>query len=252
MPTEDELRGMLGGAPGHAASIDTAGVIRRSARRRTVRQVAAGGVTTLAVVGIGVAGFTGLRTHQTSSASSAASSASPQALVPQDESQGSQKRAPAEKINLCGGTLAEVAPDASGLTLAVTFPADADASADSITGSVTMTNTGTTAVTGTTAPSAAITLSQGGVVLWHSNGVMIMMAALVDLAPGASMTYPASFSPVRCSTEDEADGFRSDLPHVAPGEYDVSAAIDLSRTDAAGAFVSNDLITGGPTGIRLN
>ena len=81
--------------------------------------------------------------------------------------------------------------------------------------------------------------------LWHSNGAMIAMATLVDLAPGASLTYPASFAPVTCSTEDDSAGsFRDDLPHLAAGDYQVSAALDLSRQGTDGSFLSTDLVTG--------
>jgi hypothetical protein len=115
-----------------------------------------------------------------------------------------------------------------------------------------MTNTGTDRVTGTTAARPAITLSKDGTVLWHSNGPTVMTVATVDLAPGASMSYPATFSPVRCSVDDDlAEGFPADLPSVDAGDYDVSAAIDVVRTDAAGTVLSNDLVTSPTAPITL-
>ncbi len=64
-------------------------------------------------------------------------------------------------------------------------------------------------------------------VVWHSNGVAIELAREVSLAPGESIEYAASFSPVVCGVEDDETGFRSDLPAASPGVYEVSAAIDV-------------------------
>ncbi|MCU1405215.1 MAG: hypothetical protein JWQ43_1518 [Glaciihabitans sp.] len=150
--------------------------------------------------------------------------------------------APAEKLNLCGGTLVEVAPAESGLQLTVQF-LDGAAAASTITGTATLTNTGTESVTGYTAATPAITLSRDNVVLWHSNGPMIMMIVDVNLAPGESMSYPASFSPVSCDVEDDlAESFREDLPHVAAGDYQLGAAIDLNL-DSSSELVTGPLAT---------
>ncbi len=250
MSAEDELRALLAAAAdGRTGSIDTARVIRRSAWRHRARRAAVGGVFALAIVGVGVAGVAGvgglIRSNPLSAASSGES-------VQVPGTSGQPAPAPAKSIDLCGGPLTRGTTDAAGLVLSVDFPSTADAAADSISGTVTLTNTGTERVTGSTAPTPVITLSRNGVVLWHSNGPTSMVAALVDLRPGASMTYPASFSPVRCDAEDEANGFRRDLPHVAAGDYQLSAAIDLSRADADGGPASNELVIGAPAAIHLN
>ena len=81
--------------------------------------------------------------------------------------------------------------------------------------------------------------------LWHSTGPIAAMSTVVDLAPGASLSYRASFRPVACAIEgDGADSFRSDLPHVAAGQYQVSAALDLSRQNADSSMLGTDLVTG--------
>jgi hypothetical protein len=253
MRTEQQLRDALRGAP-IGSPLDPRPIVRASARRHRARQVAVGGVTTLAVVGIGAGSIAGIRSLLPHAVVGAASSVAPQ----KDAASGGApvapgtKRAPADRINLCGGPLAEVAPAESGLVLTPQFPASASSTAGAIDGTVTLTNTGTERVTGTTAASPAITLSQHGTVLWHSNGAMIMLAVVVDLAPGESMTYRASVTPVRCGVEDDLNGFRDDLPGVGAGDYALSAAIDLTRTDASGEFVSNDLITGPLAAIRLD
>ncbi|MCU1514476.1 MAG: hypothetical protein JWO10_1566 [Microbacteriaceae bacterium] len=254
MTSEKDLRDMLQRAADNAKprDIDTGAVLRRSRRGHRAKQLVVGGATTLAVVGIGVASVGGIRSivqrpgpMNLAGGSAASSEAAPDgAAAPQ-----LQKRAPAEKINLCGGQLAEVSPAASGLVLSVKFANSAAASADSVSGAVTMTNTGTQRVSGTTAATPAITLSRDGITLWHSNGAMIMMAAVVDLEPGASMTYNASFVPVSCSTEDEsAPSFRQGLEHVAAGDYQLSAAIDFSPDSTGG---SAELVTSPLVGIHL-
>lgn len=263
MYTEDDLREMLANhASDPRGSIDIARVIRRSGRRRHAYQAVVGGATSLAVLGIGVAAVAGVRAlGQTgSTASSVAVGQSPTTpgtpsggvSSATEGATGGIKRAPAEKLNLCGGVFASVAPNADGLVLTAQFPATAEAASRSIAGTVTLTNTGSERIVGTTAASPAITLSRDGVTIWHSKGPTITMVAIVDLAPGASMTYQASFSPVVCSVEDDsAPSFREGLPHATPGVYALSAAIDLSRTSPDGTFLSNDLVTGPASAISL-
>jgi len=255
MPTESEFRTLLKNEAADASGsgrLDAAAVIRRSKRRRLPQQLAVGGLSTLAVAGIGVAGFTALRmlpqgALTMSAGSSADSGAVPEHVNPERAAPGAAqdtKRAPADRINLCGGPLAEVAPNPDGLVLSTAFPESSATGTGPIEGTVTLANTGTQTIKGTTAASPAITVSQGGVVLWHSNGPMIMLAVVVDLAPGQSMSYRASFTPVRCGAADDlASGFPHDLPALPAGSYQVSAAIDLSREGVNGSAAS-ELVTG--------
>ena len=260
MYTESELRRMLGeGGPSNQRGIDLAQVIRRSTRRRITQQVAIGGATTLAVAGIGVASVTGVRWlgAQSSSLSSGAGSSSA-VESPRESSNGNPlgdeatiRRDFADKINLCGEALAPVAPNQSGLLLTADF-ASAAASADLVSGTVTLTNNGTEHIVGSTLVYPDITLSRDGITLWHSNGGIIMMAAMVDLAPGASRTYKAYLEPVICGVEDDlGNSFRTDLPHVTPGEYQVSAMIILSHRNADGSFAGHELVTGPVSGVTL-
>jgi len=257
------------------APLDSQAIIRRARRRRLPRQIATGVLGTLAVAGIGVAGITGLTgiaggaggASSASDSSVAAESApdvspysadnddvsfsdteSSDQAPPSDTSgslYGEFQRAPAERINLCGGTLAEVAPNESGLELTAEF-GDAAVGASTVDGTVTLTNTGSSPVTGYTAATAAITLSQDNVVLWHSNGPSILSITDVDLGPGESLSYPASFSPVICSVDDDlADSFPTDLPAAPAGQYQVGAAIDLTTAG------STELITGPTSTVTL-
>ncbi|WP_165063562.1 hypothetical protein [Marisediminicola senii] len=278
MPTEAELRAMLRDAAtprdDDDSTPDATRVIRRSRARRRPKQLLVGATAVVAVAGIGFAGIAGisaLTPAQTGASSMVEEAAGDSAggtagesapMDPEGAASGAGiGRAPANKLNLCGGTLAEVAPSATGLVLTTNFAATAPAGTNTVEGTVTMTNTSTEHITGTTAATPAITVSQNGRVLWHSNGMMIMMAALVDLAPGASMEYPASFTPVECSVEDDsAESFRTDLPALEPGSYDVSAAIDITLDSAAagsaGGTAGNtaapvDLVTGPTAPVTL-
>jgi hypothetical protein len=224
MADENDLRKLF--AESEAPNtLDAGTIVRKSRVRRLPRQVGAAALGTLAVAGIGVLGVQAFNA-QTPIASTTMGGA----YAPESDSMDTMiKRAPADRLNLCEGIVAEAAPSFYGLQLDVAFPETAPATGEPVSGVVHLTNLGETPVTGTTAPSPAITLSQDGTVLWHSNGPVDMSAVTVDLAPGATMEYPASFLPVRCAVEDDAaESFRIDLPIVPAGRYELSAAIDFS------------------------
>lgn len=259
MATDPNLRDLFrsSGVPAGSA-IDTAAVIRRSRRRRLPAQVGIGGIATLAVAGIAVVGVQGLGSANLASSSSDSAVTSAEESAPVDSApEGASgfapgaadsdlKRAPAERINLCGGGLAEVAPSATGLVLTPDFP-DAPAGGAAVTGTVTLTNSGTETVAGYSAASPAITLSQNGVVLWHSNGPTIQLARDVSLAPGESMEYQATFTPVVCTVDDDlAESFGEDLPAAPAGDYQLSAAADISIDGAA------ELVTGPTQTVRID
>lgn len=254
MPTEAELRAWMREsrpptAPG--TGLDAPAVIRRSRRRRLPRQLAAGGTLSLAIAALGVAGALGLRSPAPMNEATSSSDSSAESGAAGGSAGGAIEAAPAHKLNLCGGTLAQVAPSEAGLVLTARFPAIAPATGQEVSGTVLLTNTSEAPVAGTTTAAPAITVSQDGIVLWHSNGQIPPLAVEVDLAPGESIEYPASFTPVRCEVEDDsAESFRDTLPALAPGTYDVSAAIDLlPRGDAAAPIPT---ITGPASPVTLD
>jgi hypothetical protein len=232
-----------------AGTIDADAVIRRSRRRRLPRQLAAGSIGALAVVGIGVLGVQTLAPPQQSAVMmEQQDEANDTALAPE-----AAKRIPADRLNLCEGPLTEAAPSAYGLQAEVVFPAVSPATGQPVAGVVLVTNTGDARVTGSIASSPAVTLSQQGIVLWHSNGAVDTPDTVVDLEPGQSLEVAASFTPVRCAVEDDAaEAFRADLPPLAPGEYDLSAALDFAPDPSmAPATPELDLVTGPRSTISL-
>lgn len=230
-------------------SIDTASVIRRSKARRLPMQIAMGGAVALAAGGLLFGGAQLFGANRPVAESAAVSDSDSGAETAPDDlaaGGGAIKRAPAEKTNFCTGTLAEVAPAASGLELTVDF-ADAAAGSDRVTGTVTLTNTGAAPVSGYTGSTPAITVSADGIVKWHSNGPTDLNQVTVDLAPGESLEYAASFEPVECGIEDDsAAEFRDGLPALPAGDYEVSALIDFMGDAPA------ELVSGPAETITLN
>lgn len=264
--SDRDVRDLLASAPLPPVSIDTASVIRRSRMRRLPRQLGVGAAVTLAVAGIGVAAVTGLRPPQQSMVTGASDQArtdqsgaeqsgaeqsesnQPGGQTPLEAASGGTMLAPVEKLNPCGGPVTPVEASETGLVLTPHFPASAPATGAPVAGTVTLSNTGDRRVVGTTAAAPAITVAQGGVTVWHSNGPMIMMAVMVDLAPGESMDYQASLTPVLCAEEDETrESFRDDLPALAPGSFDLTAAIYLTPAGGEAPL----LVTGPPASVTL-
>jgi hypothetical protein len=250
MPTEAELRERFhhDDEPATGVGIDLDAVLRRSRTRRRPRVVALAVVSSLAAVGIVVPlsiGVLGPQLGSTfgSSAGSAASApggnTAPEFATQGGGATGGVGGAPAAAatLNRCGAHLATPAPAADGLVVTVT-PVSAAASARDIPVTVTLTNTGSAEVTGSLSPFPAITLSQQGTVLWHSNGAVPQLAQEIDLAPGASTTFSTTFEPLVCAAADDSGpSFPAHLPQAAAGTYQLSAAIDVS-TDAGAVLVS--------------
>lgn len=259
MPTEDELRRQLHDDRPHG-SIDLDAVLRRARTRRRPRVAAVAIVSSLAAVGIVLPVSISVASSQTGGFSSGSAASAPDAaLGPQllggsavPGTGDSSKRAPAEKINLCGGPLATPVAADDGLVLTVE-PVDAAASARDIPVTVTLTNTGEQQVTGSLSPFPTLTLSRDGVVLWHSNGAVPSLAQEIDLAPGAATTFSTTFEPLVCGVADDSmSGFRADLPQAGPGEYLLSAALDFSpATPDADGSAAAVLVTGPTSPVTL-
>lgn len=146
----------------------------------------------------------------------------------------------AATINACGGTLGQVPVNDAGLTVSLDFPRVATLSGNAIAGTVTVTNTGDSAVVGTAGDYAVVALSKNNVVLWYSNLLPtdLVLREPTSFEPGATRSYKASFWPVTCSPGDSAtvrntdgksyiEGFGPGLPAVTPGNYDLSAFVDF-------------------------
>ncbi len=244
MPSEAELRERFhhdDDRPPTGPGIGLDAVLRRSRARRRPRVIAVALVSSLAAIGIIVPVSIGVLGSQFGQAGAGSAASAPGAKAPQYANEGGGAAdgapAPAATINLCGGALATPAPAKNGLVLTVT-PVDAAASARGIPVTVTLTNTGGAEVAGSLSPFPAITLSKNGTVLWHSNGAVPQLAQLLDLAPGARMTFSTSFEPLVCSpADDRAPSFRSDLPEAGPGVYQLSAALTVS-TDTGPVLVT--------------
>ena len=248
MPDENTLRDALtkASAPN---SLNAGRIIAASRARRLPRRIAAGTLGAMALAGITVLA---VQVTQTGSPTTMTAGAAFDESAPAPEL-NAIKRAPADRINLCEAPLAEVAGSQYGLELSVVFPETVPAGSDSVVGTVRLTNTSDVEVVGSTPTSPALTLSQDGVVLWHTNGPTDLALAAIDLAPGASVDYSASFVPVRCGIDDDAaDAFRADLPALEAGTYQLSALMDFTADPSMGQESPElDLVGGPPAAIRL-
>lgn len=252
MPTEGELRDLLHGDDAEPGALNTERIIRRAKARRRPKQwltgfaggmaaVGAIAFTVPAVIGLGAGG--GLSSAGGSAADEAAGDDA--SILRENEAPESATAlsSPAAALNLCGAPLSKLAADPDGLELTVA-PVAAPATSGWIETTVTLTNLGTESFTGT-AGAAVVTLSGNGIVLWHSNGPTAEFTSTVALAPGESVSYKAGFEPVVCSVEDDASstGFRSGLPPVTTGPYELSAAIDVTPAEAPTRVVSGPATT---------
>ncbi len=230
MPSEDDLRAELGRTP-TAGGIDLDRVIARSRARRRPRQVATTLVGALALTGVLVIGVQTLPRP-----------ASDSAVMMESESGAADGGAASEDAALSGPAAPLIAACAApaaaptgvvgGLALELIFPTSVSAGTAQIEGTVRVTNVGTTPVSATTAPVPAITVSENGIVVWHTNGPTILSLATIELEPGQSVELPAMATLVRCGPEDDAlPEFRADLPALAAGDYALTAAMDVA--DAA-------------------
>lgn len=248
MPSDSELRDRFREGTQPRGEIDVQAVLRRARARRRPRVALAGAGSLLAIAAIAVPAVLSTSYPGASDGATVAGDAyAPEASAGGAEQTTIADRNPAELLNRCGAPVAEAVPSARGLTITVA-PVTAAAGDTGIPLTVTLTNSGDERVTGTTGGRPSITFAGGGVTLWHTNGAQDLVARVVDLAPGQSMSYRASFDPVVCGREDDQAGsFRAGLPAAAPGDYTLSAAIDVTSDD--GTVV--ELVTGPATAITL-
>lgn len=248
MADETELRRLLHerAATAPEPQLDASRLVRRTRARRVPRQVAVGGVLSLAIVGLGVGTVTGVRLLNPPAEMSAADGGSqesaegegPATTSGEGETDdagsgaagGGISLAPAYKVNLCEAMLGEPSdPARVGLSITVDFPEEA-ALGEMVRGSVEVTNIGDEPIRGSISDAAATTLSDDNVVLWHTPRVET--TAPVRLAPGESAIIDAAFEPRVCSVEhDLLEDFPADLPHVEAGTYRVSVALDIVQDD---------------------
>jgi hypothetical protein len=260
--TESELRDALRGAsptPGESGSTGLHGaeVIRRVRARRRPKQLAFGAAGALAVAGFAYLGVTTVPAPLGASlpASDGAveldssSGGPPSALVspsdaPEQPVSGGDRLA-ADDANSCGAEVAVLPPNENGLVLTPRFPTVVPADGRTVSGMVTLTNTGAEAISGSTAVEAAITLARDGVTVWHSYATEVSQPwEAIHLAPGQSIEYPAEFTPVLCRHDgDLRPEYAGDLPPLGAGEYEVSAYLFLAP--ATGNY-PHDILLGGP------
>lgn len=265
MPTESELRAALQDIPSEdgATRLDSEDIIRKARGRRRPRQLAFGSVTILAVAGFAYVGISAIPWPQSAlmsasdsgDATTSAELALPGSSGATDPVAGGANRESATTAIRCGQPLVEVGATSSGLVLTTDFPSSGPANGLPVEGTVTLTNAGSERLTGVTAAQPTIVLSRDGITVWHSNGAVRSIGYLVDLEPGQSKEFSASFTPVLCTEENETShSFPGDLPPLGPGTYRVTALLGLDPLvpdqqgdtgELVGATSENYALTGG-------
>lgn len=224
MPTDLELRSLFHDASAPPSSIDAAAIIRRSKRRRLPQQLGAGSALTLAVAGIGVAGFTGLKGLAPMSASQTAADApagvSEGAPVPWSGADSAQS----EPAASCATDALTDGDAQAGLTVTTSFPETA-LTGQAVTGALTMTNTGAAPVEGI-AIAPTVTLSRGSEQLQYRDHSEA--ETNVDLAPGGSVTLEFSFDAAECDYQGQPTG-----EPLEAGTYTLSATLQLLPGDGS-------------------
>jgi hypothetical protein len=250
MPSDSELRRRFQEGTQPRGEIDVDAVLRRARARRRPRVVlaAAGSVVAIAAIAVPAVVVTSFGTSSgTLSSSEYAPEAAPDAAGGAADSDAAMSRPSAERLNLCSAPVVELPPADDGLVISAA-PVTASADARSIPVTVTLTNTGSVGILGTTASRPALALSRDGITIWHTNGPSDMSARIVDLGPGESMTYETMFEPLVCGPDDDAqEAFRPDLPAAGPGTYLLWAAIDVTHDDGSAV----DLVTGPAVAVTL-
>ncbi len=227
---------------------DVDSLVRRSRVRRRPALLGAGVLATVVIVGIGglgVGALSGLVPNDLTAADSASLAEEP--AMEQGGAgdtgggtmaDGDSALAPDWLQNRCGSsplTPADV-PDI-GLRLEVDFPAVAPTGTGVISGTVRITNTGEEPVSALISATPAITLASQGVTVWHTSVRSDRGAEAIALDPGDSRSFEAELRPLACTTDDEGRAVDAELDPLRPGDYAVSAILDITLDDDPAARV---------------
>lgn len=227
---------------------DVDSLVRRSRARRRPALLGAGVLATVVIIGIGglgVGALSGLVPNDLTAADSA--STTEESAIEQGGANdtgggtmadGESAFAPDWLQNRCGSaplTPADV-PDI-GLRLEVDFPTAAPTGTGVIGGTVRITNTGEEPVGGLLSATPAITLASQGMTVWHTSVQSSRGPESIALDPGESRTFDAELRALACTTDDEGRADEAELDPLRPGDYAVSAVLDITLDNDPAARV---------------
>jgi len=230
VPSESDLRDLLRGSePEGRAAIDLDAVLTRARRRRRPRVVAAQALGSVALAGVLVTAVVVALPRTADSA----------ATIAADTAAGSEEGAPyvgdadlRKEGDVCGEPVVEH-PAVDGLALDLTLPTTVEPDPRALPVVVTLRNTGTESLVGTTATAPEVTVAEEGQVLWHTPASADAGFRALDLAPGESVDYPVTIAVVVCTSEADlaTDGSASTLPAAGPGDYELRAVLEVALAD---------------------
>jgi hypothetical protein len=224
--SEPDLGPLFRSSSAPKGQLDADAIIKASRRRRLPRLVITTAVPIIAVVGLLGGGIYGLaQVTGVGSASSAAGQehAAPLAGVPSPDE---YSKAATGAAASCAVPQPYFGPTTNDLSATVTFPDDATLKTPGV---VTLTNTSSKAVSGTTG-GPAVTIEDNGAIIALSFG-SDSAGRTIDLKPGASVKLTA-YLPARCSQTAK---------QVLRGPFEVQASLNLTLDSGAREVVQSKL-----------
>ncbi|MGV8852411.1 MAG: hypothetical protein ACOH1M_07590 [Rhodoglobus sp.] len=236
MVDESELRSHLADSTAPAITIDAYAVIARSRARRRPRQFAVGAAGVLAAASLVFAGVTTFpRTPDLTTAGIMADESSTRMDSESNAGSAESFLAPEDAAfaETCGAIIPPTAASPRGLALEIDIPSPVTASGSAF-GTVRLTNTSDSAVTGTTASVPDVNLIRDDVSISHTPDAQILTVVPVNLQPGQSIEFAVSVAIYDCTTIDTGG-------MLEPGIYSVNTSL---------AFVPTEPDTGEATEVR--
>lgn len=237
MATESDLRDLLRGPePEGRGDIDLEAVLSRARRRRRPRMIAAQALGSVALIGaLGTVVIVSLPPAQTGVMMTAedGGAGDSAATAPDADENVQEESGSTWAPDSCGAPVTD-RESIAGLTLEME-PITVVTGTTSVPVTVVLRNDGPTRVVGVSGGSPHLTLSLDGLVVWHSYSVQDSIGIGVDLEPGESQVYQATFQPALCTSEDDLVVGTSDnpLPPAGPGSYELRASMPITPDDPA-------------------
>jgi hypothetical protein len=264
----EALHADAGRAP-DGSGLDAGAAISGARRRRRPKVAIATGATAFAAVGILAITLPSVLQPISMISTSGGAPMSDQIELSPPESATEQadvgaetelKRAPAERIALCGSVFPfavgdEPVASMSGLAVEVVLDPAGLVSGEVTVATARLTNPTPETITGATTTAAAGVVGVDGVTSWHSPGGLGAVDLPFSLAPGASIDLPLPIAASACTVDDdlvalETGAYPDDLAALAPGAAVVVAALDVS-VESSDAMMLLDLVVSPPVAVQI-
>jgi hypothetical protein len=223
---ESEIRSRLVDSAVPTTAIDANAIISRSNSRRRARLFAVGTVGVLAAASLVFAGVTTFPRTDDLTAGTIMADESSTSTESEAGADTAESFATAEDLTgakTCAAIIPSTAASPYGLAVELEIPSPVTASGSAF-GTVRLTNTSNTAVTGTSASVPDVNLTRDSVSISHSPDAQILSTIPVNLQPGQSIEFAISIAIYDCTTINMGG-------MIEPGTYAVSTSLAFAPTD---------------------